>query len=123
MFAGTKYEEDARSVVNHHVSKRQEAITNSLEARIFRKLKSCLDENREIEFLRFLGILTTSDEFSEDQHKLNKTSLSKILLEKFQAERESKIKTNNGIRKQTTYYRFDEKILKILSEKYHINDL
>lgn len=123
VFDGTEYKSEAWDVVNHYVNARQQVITDSLEARIFKVLKSRLDENRTIEFLQFLGVLTTSDEFSEDQHKLNKTSLSKILLEKFQGERESKIKTNNGIRKQTTYYRFDEKILKILSEKYHTNDL
>ena len=123
VFAGTKYGKEAGDVVKDYVNQRQKTITDSLEARIFRELISRLDENREIEFLRFLGILTISDEFSEDQHKLNKTSLSKILLEKFQAKKESRVKKNNRIRKQTTYYRFDKKILKILSEKYHINDL
>jgi len=123
VFAETKYESDAKNIVNHYVYERQQIITDSLEARIFRVLKSHLDENKEIEFLRFLGVLTTSDEFSEDQNKLNKTWLSKTLKEKFQATNRSSVKTNNGIRKQTTYYRFDEKILKILSEKYHTNDL
>jgi hypothetical protein len=123
VFAGTKYEKEARYVADSYVKQRQQTITDSLEARIFRELISRLDENREIEFLRFLGILSTSDEFSEDQYKLNRTSLSKILVEKFQAEKRSSIKTVDKIRKQTTYYRFDEKILKILSEKYHINDL
>ena len=123
VFAGTKHENDAKNVVNHYVDQRQQAIADSLEARMFRILISHLDENREIEFLPFLGVLTTSDEFSEDQHKITRNFVSKILLEKFQAVRESRIKTINGIRRQTTYYRFDEKILKILSEKYHVNDL
>jgi len=123
VFAGTKYEKEARNVVNSYVSQRQQTITDSLEARIFRALKSHLDENNEIEFLRFLDILTTSEEFSEDLCRLNRNSLSKILVEKFQATKRSSVTTNSGIRKQTTYYRFDEKILKILSEKYNINDL
>lgn len=123
VFSGTKHEKVAKQVVDGHVSQRQQIITDSLEARIFRSLKPRLDENRRIEFLQFLGVLTTSEEFSEDLHRLNKTSLSKILVEKFQAENMAHIKTVNGVRKQTTYYRFDEKILKVLSEKYRTNDL
>ncbi|MCE9652092.1 MAG: hypothetical protein K8Q89_03405 [Nitrosarchaeum sp.] len=123
VFAGTKHENVAKQVVDGYVSQRQQTITDSLEARIFRALKSCLDENNEVEFLRFLNVLTTSDEFSEDQHRITKNFVSKTLLEKFQAKRESKIKTENGIRRQTTCYRFDEKVSKILSEKYHTNDL
>lgn len=123
VFAGTKYESDARDVVNHYVSQRQQVITDSLEAIIFRILEPLLDENRKIEFLRLYDILVSSDELSEYQYKINRNVVSKILLEKFQAVKIPDLKTVNGIRKQTTYYRFDEKILKILSEKYCISDL
>ncbi len=123
VFAGTKHESDARDVVNHYVNKRQQAIADSLEGIIFRILEPLLDENRKIEFQRLYDILTTSDELSEYQYKINRNVVSKILLEKFQAVNKPIIKTVNGIRKQTTYYRFDERILKVLSEKYRINDL
>lgn len=123
IFAGTKYESDARDVVNHYVSQRQQVITDSLEGIIFRTLDPLLDENMKVEFLRLYDILVASDELSEEQSKISKNVVSKILLEKFQAVKDPDVKTVNGTRKQTTYYRFDEKILKVLSEKYNINDL
>lgn len=136
VFAGTKYESSAKDVVNHYVNQRQQSITESLEAVMFRILEPHLKENKEMEFLRIWEILTTSEElpgtpdmsgntFVPDYFdiRLTKNFVSKILVEKFGAKKEPRIKVVDGKKKQTTYYRFDEKIVKILSEKFNIKDL
>lgn len=135
IFAGTKYEKTSRCVVQYYVMQRQQQISESLEAIIFRILEPHIMENKEIEFLCVMEILGTSAELSGNHltsyyldqpyfgdTRLTKNLISKILLEKFGAKKEPRIKVIAGKKKQTTYYRFDEKTVKILSEKYHIND-
>ena len=135
IFAETKYESNAKDVVRHYVNQRQQTIAESLEAIIFRILEPHLEKNKEIEFLRIMEILGANSELSGNHldnyylgqpyfgdRKLTKNLISKILLEKFGAKKDPRIKMNEGKKKQTTYYRFDEKIVKVLSEKYRIED-
>ncbi len=133
VFAGTKYESDAKDVVNHYVSQRQQAITDSLEAIIFRALEPHLEKNKEMEFSHIMNILASelSGEYDpssktyvlDNGTRLTKNLVSKILLEKFRAERKQTSKVIDGKKKQTTYYVFDEKTIRVLSEKYHVDDL
>lgn len=132
IFAGTKYEREAKDIVNHYVSQRQQAITDSFEATIFRALEPHLEKNKEMEFSHIMDILANelSGEYDpsnktyvlDNGTRLTKNLVSKTLLEKFRAERKQTSKVIDGKKKQTTYYVFDEKTLRVLSEKYRIDD-
>jgi hypothetical protein len=55
VFSGTKHESDASGVVEYYVSQRQQTISDSLEATIFRIIEMHLDENNQVEFQRFFS--------------------------------------------------------------------
>ncbi len=132
VFAGTKYEREARDVVDGYVSQRQQAITDSFEATIFSVLKPYLEKNKEMEFLYIMDILARELSGEQDPYsktyvldndtRLTKNLVSKTLTEKFRAIKKPTSKVVDGKKKRTMFYVFDEKTIRVLSEKYHTDD-
>jgi hypothetical protein len=137
MFHGTKFKDQSREVADYYLNQRKESIKESLEAKIFRSIKPLLDESMEIESKTIWKRVTNSDELlgkldertentfylDEDDRKLTKNSLSDIVRFKFQAKRKIRYEKVEGKRRKITSYIFDEEIVKILSEKYRVDDL
>jgi len=137
MFHGTKFKVQSREVADHYLRQRKESIKDSLEAKIFRSIKPLLDHSMEIESKTIWDRITSSDELpgkldektgntfylDEDDRKLTKNSLADIIRFKFQAKKKTRYENiEGGRRRKITSYIFDEEIVNILSEKYHIED-
>ena len=54
--------------------------------------------------------------------RLTKNLVSKTLTEKFRAIKKPTSKVVDGKKKRTMFYVFDEKTIRVLSEKYHTDD-
>lgn len=135
IFSGTKFEEDAKKTVQYYLEQRHEAINDRVEPKILTIIKPMLEESLEIELLKIWDAIIESDELPGDLDSTKRTfhthfgdtkitlnSLSHILIEKFHAKKRSKYETRDGKRKKVTYYVFDKEVIRILSEKYHIED-
>lgn len=126
---GTKYYDKCLEVVEFYVKQRQESMKNTLEAAIIGLVLSNLDENNVLDIMNFwensiannpdfpgimdgYGRVFHSDEFG----KISLNSLSKMLVEKFQASKGSHTKAGE----KRTHYVFRPEILDMLVKKYQI---
>ena len=138
LFHGTKFEVQSKDVTAYYLKQRGESIKDSLEAKIFRILKPLLDESMEIESnVIWSKVTNSSDELpgkldertektfylDEDDRKLTPNIVIDIVRFKFQAKKKIRYEKDGKKRKKITSYIFDEEIVKILSEKYHIDPL
>jgi hypothetical protein len=135
LFSGTKYETDAKETVRHYLEQRKDTIRDSLEGRIFSILRPALEKHLEIDLSRIWELITTSDELpglidtrtgktyycDEFDRKITLNILAEILQFKFHAKRRRRLEMQNGKRKQTTSYVFEEKSVEFLSRKYRID--
>ena len=135
LFSGTKYEADAKETVQHYLEQRKDTIRDSLEGRIFSILRPELERHLEIDLSRIWEMITTSDELpgqidtrtrktyycDEYDRKITLNILADILQFKFHAKRRRRLEMQNGKRKQTTSYVFEEKSVEFLSRKYRID--
>jgi hypothetical protein len=136
VFNGSKFLKKAVETVRSFVKQRQETITGSLEATVFRILVANLDGVSEIGSRTFWDILTYEnpdlpgsfdpynkrtfypDGFTE---KLTLNSLAVLLEDKFQGKKVPRIITSEGGRQcKITMYRFDKRVMKTLKSKYGI---
>jgi hypothetical protein len=131
LFNDTRFEEDAEKTSQYYLRQRHDAIQDRNEPKILTIIKPMIEENCKVSFRKMWEAIINSDElpgaldvsgstfhphFGE---KITRNTLSKILIEKFHAE---KMKLD-GKRPQIRYYRFDMEVIKILSKKYGIEDL
>jgi len=135
LFSKTKYETDAKETVRHYLEQRRDTIRDSLEGRIFSILRTELVKHLEIDLSCIWKLITTSDELpgqidtrtsktyycDEYDRKITLNILADILQFKFLAKRRRRLEMQNGKRKQTTSYVFDEKSVEFLSRKYRID--
>jgi hypothetical protein len=135
IFDNSWFAHQAKSVVEYYVNQRHNSIKNSFEARIFKILCDNLNENNEIESKAFWETLTVDnpdlpgnlDSFSgksfyldEFGFKLSPNTLARIIEDKFQGKKHSRIQQSDGKSKKITYYVFDPEVIKSLSSKYRI---
>lgn len=125
----TKYYEKYKEVVAHYVNQRKETIKNSFEAKIFELVYHSLNENLELEVLKFWGHITSDNPdfpgklddrqgtFYPDEHsKITKNSISRIFTDKFGAEKRSRLEKGSKV----TFYAFKKETVELLAKKYHI---
>ena len=135
IFSGTKFEEESKKTAQYYLGQRHDAIRDRIEPKILTIIKPMLEENLEIGLLKIWSTITNSDELPGDldntartfyphgDEKITLNSLSRILTDKFHAvKRVKKEKRGDGKRPKVTYYVFDREVIKILSEKYNIED-
>lgn len=135
IFNGTTFEEEAMKTAQHYLGQRHEAIKDRVEPKILTIIKPMLEESLEIELLKIWNAIIDSDELPGNLDSSERTfyphygntkvtlnSLSHILTEIFHAKKRSKYETRNDKRKKITYYVFDKEVIRVLSEKYHIED-
>ena len=135
MVDGTKFYEKCENVVKHYIQQRREAIKNSFEARIFKLLIDKIKPNLELNFLEYWNYLTLDNEEITghlDERKTNTfypddfgryvthNSLSRILEQKFQAEKRIKVSREDNRQRRITYYSFKQDVLQILAKKYGV---
>jgi len=134
IFNATKFEEEAKKTAQYYLGQRHEAIKDRVEPKILTIIKPMLEKSLEIELFEIWNAIIESDElpgaldgsertfYPHFGDKITLNSLSHILTEKFHAKRRVRKETRNGKRKKITYYVFDKEVIRILSEKYRIDD-
>ena len=130
LFSGTRFEEEAKKTSQYYLEQRHDAIKDRIEPKILTIIRPMLEESNKIEFRRIWEAITHSDELPGDldtsgstfhphfAEKITRNSLSRMLIEKFHAERER----DYSKRPLVTYYVFDMEVIRILSERYNIED-
>ena len=131
LFNGTRFEEDAKKTSQYYLRQRHDAIQDRNEPKILSIIKPMIEENCKVSFRKMWDAITNSDELPGELdvskstfhphfgEKITRNTLSKILIEKFHAE---KLK-DDGKRPKVTWYEFDMEVINILSKKYNIEDL
>ncbi len=133
---GTKYFEKCQNVVKYYVNQRQEAIRNSLEAKLFNLLLEKLDKDFQLNFIDYWTFITQDNPqfdgsfknnsqrtFYSDNHpeKITHHSLAKIIDYKFQGKKKQvKFRDDNYVQHQTTLYQFKKDVLQALVKKYGV---
>jgi len=128
--SGTKYHEKFQGVVDFFIRQRQSKIKDSLEARIFDVMKDILNSGHvNFEELweritgprsKISGILEKGTYLEhETGRRITRNSLSKILEEKFQGIKNSRIHYGRIYPQKTTSYIFDKNVLETLAKKYN----
>lgn len=130
LFSGTKFEEEAKKTSQYYLGQRHDAINDRIEPKILTIIMPMLEESPKIEFRKIWEAITHSDELPGDldtsgstfhphfAEKITMNSLSRILIEKFHAKREK----DDSKRPLVTYYVFDMEVIRILYERYNIED-
>lgn len=135
MFHGTKFESQAKETAAYYLRQRGNTIKDSLEAVFFRILKPTLDKSLQIESKQIYVMVTHSDElpghfdkwsewtFYPDgrDEKITPNKVANIVQFKFRAEKREHYEMVDGKKKKTTYYVFDEEVVRILWEKYRVD--
>ena len=133
---GTKYFEKCKNVVSYYVNQRQEAIRNSLEAKLFNLLLEKLGKDFQLNFIdywifitqdnpQFDGSFKNNSErtFYPDNYpeKITHHSLAKIIDYKFQGKKlQTKFRDSNNVQHQSTLYQFKKDVLRVLVKKYGV---
>jgi hypothetical protein len=133
IFAGTKYEGQAKETAEYYLSQRRDTVKDSLTAAIFRIVKLMLGVGLEVEILELWQRITKGDEIpgildntgktfypTYFEEKVTLNSLARILRYKFQARKIVRSKVGDGKNKQITYYLFDAETVKALAAKYGV---
>ena len=130
LFNGTRFEEDVKKTSQYYLRQKHDAIKDRIEPKILTIIKPMIEENPKVSFRRMWDAITHSDELPGDLEssgstfhphfgeKITRNTFSRILTEKFHAERMK----DDGKRPKTTYYVFDMEVISILSKKYNIED-
>ena len=131
----TKYSEQAKKVADSYVSQRQDGIRNSFEARLFKIILNCLDNNYEVKALSLWNNITdnnpellgaiderTTKTFYPDEFgvKLTLNSLAKTLEHTFHAKKKIKSVRNGTKWSKVTTYSFSKEIINTFVYKYGI---
>ena len=131
----TTFYEPAQKVVNYFVKQRHENIENSLEAKLFRCIVYNLDENMELNIMKFWEwllsdqntILTGNDNgrqsiiLDEFQDTLSIHTISGLIRDKFHGMRFPKTsKGDDGKYHEITFYKFEAINCKKFVDKYGI---
>ena len=132
---GTKYSEKAKQVAESYVTQRQDGIRNSFEARLFKIILTCLDNDLEVKALTLWSKITNNnlelsgtldekttktyypDEFSV---KLTLNSLSRILEHTFHSKKKIRNIKNGTKWNKVTSYSFTKEIINAFVYKYGI---
>ena len=132
---GTKYFENAKQVAESYVIQRQDGIRNSFEARLFKIILSCLDNNLEVKALILWNKITTNNSelsgtldekttktFYPDEFgvKLTLNSLSRILEHTFHSKKKIRNIKNGTKWNKITSYSFTKEIIDAFVYKYGI---
>ncbi|KER07066.1 hypothetical protein AAA799E16_00231 [Marine Group I thaumarchaeote SCGC AAA799-E16] len=127
LFKGTKFEEGAKNTVRYYLGQRHDAIKERIDPKILTIIKPMIEENCKVSFQKMWDAITHSEELPGDLdvsgatfhphfgEKITRNTFSKILREKFHAERLK----DDGKRPKVTWYMFDMEVINILSKKYN----
>ena len=132
---GTKYFENAKQVADSYVTQRQGEIKNSFEARLFKIILNCLNDNYEVKVMELWNNITnnnpelpgsldekTTKTFYPDEFgvKLTLNSLARTLEHTFNSKKKVRnIRDGTKWHRETTYS-FTKKIIDIFVYKYGI---
>lgn len=136
VISGTKYYNEALTVVDFYTKQRHEGIWNSLEARIFKIVIKRLNENLGINLENFWLYIADKEQGDPELDgellkqtfwpndfpiKVTRNSLSRLFNEKFQAIRKQTHEVQaDGKQHERTFYEFDSEICQKLAKKYNI---
>ncbi|MCV0430709.1 hypothetical protein [Nitrosopumilus sp.] len=131
----TKYFKNAKQVAENYVTQRQDGIRNSFEARLFKIILTCLDDNLEVKALTLWNKITknnselsgTLDEktrkaFYPDEFgvKLTLNSLSRMLEHTFHSKKKIRNIKKDTKWSKVTSYSFTKEIIDAFVYKYGI---